>query len=329
LTLIAEEPRVIARRGRIPVAEAARQLEAMDRKGLIFGTPRPGKPAQYRIAQFVVGFWEGQVNHLDRELARDFEEYLPALVDLGVWRKAPQLRTIPVSRSLSYRTEVMSYEQAEVLLRGQTTIGLMNCICRQQQHLLDKGCAKPPESCLAFGMAAEHGIRLGRARPIGSEEALDVLRRAEQAGLVLQPANARAPLFLCTCCGCCCAVLRSLKRHAKPATVVASAFMAKLDAGACKGCGACVERCQMEALRVSDGVAVLNQDRCIGCGLCVTTCPAHALSLSRKEAGSQPAVPRDILETSMKLGRARGKLGLGVLVQMQARSKLDRLLAPR
>ena len=35
--------------------------------------------------QFVVGFWEGQVDRLDRELVEMFEEYLPVYArrDLG------------------------------------------------------------------------------------------------------------------------------------------------------------------------------------------------------------------------------------------------------
>jgi hypothetical protein len=74
LTLIGEEPRVIARRAKIPVEEAARRLEAMDRKGLIFSVQREGQPPQYQALQFAVGFWEGQVNALNRELVQDYEK---------------------------------------------------------------------------------------------------------------------------------------------------------------------------------------------------------------------------------------------------------------
>jgi formate hydrogenlyase subunit 6/NADH:ubiquinone oxidoreductase subunit I len=75
--------------------------------------------------------------------------------------------------------------------------------------------------------------------------------------------------------------------------------------------------------------AVLNLNRCIGCGLCVTTCPTNSLSLVRKPKGKQPYVPKDFMETNIKLGKARGKLGLGKMIGMQAKSKLDRLLAHR
>jgi Na+-translocating ferredoxin:NAD+ oxidoreductase subunit B len=327
LALIPEEARVIARRAGITVEEAARRLDDMDKKGLILGIEHKGEASLYMAQQFVVGFWEAQVNNLTRELVQDFEEYLPTLFDLKSWRKTPQLRTIPVNKSISIQNEVMPYERAEELLRAKESFAVSNCICRQEQHILGKGCDKPEESCMTLGMAAESVVRTGRGRAISREEALEILRRAEKAGLVLQPANAKDPLFICTCCGCCCGVLRSLKRDPKPASLVSSPFLASLDTDTCKGCGACVKRCQMEALQLDDDKAALNLDRCIGCGLCVSTCPTASLSLVRK--AEQPYVPKDIIETSIKMVKGRGKMRVAKLVGMQVRSKLDRLLAPK
>lgn len=85
----------------------------------------------------------------------------------------------------------------------------------------------------------------------------------------------------------------------------------------------------MEALSVAEKKAVLNLDRCIGCGLCVSTCPTGSLSLLRKPKAKQPYVPKDVIETNMKIGKAHGKLGIGKMVGMQVRSKVDRLLAPK
>ena len=327
LTLIPEEPRVIARRAKIPVKEAARRLEEMSKKGILVGIPREGKPPLYMALQFLVGFWESQVNKLDRELIQEFEEYLPFYSDRSVEWKAPQLRTIPVGKSISAQAEVMIYERADELVRAHKAFAVSNCICRQEQRIMGRGCIKPEESCMSFGMAASIVVGGNRGRAISKEEVLAILQRAEEAGLVLQPANAKKAAFICTCCGCCCGVLRNLKRYPKPASLVSSAFVASLHTERCKGCGACVKRCQMEAISLSDKLAVLDPDRCIGCGLCVSTCPTHSLSLLRKPKANQPYVPRDIMETQVKLGKARGKLGIGKMVSMQVRSKVDRLLA--
>lgn len=85
----------------------------------------------------------------------------------------------------------------------------------------------------------------------------------------------------------------------------------------------------MDALSVNHKKAILNLSRCIGCGLCVGTCPTHSLSLVRKPKKKQPYIPQNIIETNIKLGKARGKLGFTKRVGMQIRSKMDRLLSQK
>jgi ferredoxin len=223
----------------------------------------------------------------------------------------------------------MPYERAEELVRAQENFAVANCICRQEKRVLGEGCDKPEESCLSFGTVAEYVVHTDLGRAINQEEALAILHRAEEVGLVLQPANAKDPVFFCTCCGCCCGVLRSLKYDPIPASRVASSFVARLDTETCQGCGTCAERCQMEAVYLDDGKAILDLKRCIGCGLCVTTCPSDSLSMARKPGAEQPSVPKDIVETLINVGQAGGKLGAGELIGLQVRSKVDRLLASR
>jgi H+/Na+-translocating ferredoxin:NAD+ oxidoreductase subunit B len=329
LTLLAEEPRVIARRARITREEAARRLEGMEKKGLIFAVHAPGKPPQYMAQQFVVGIWEFQVNNLAPELVRDFDEYLPTLFAPETWKKVPQLRTIPVGKAIDAQIEVLAYEMAEQLIQTQDRFAVAPCICRREKRVAGQGCDKPLETCLSFGQGAEFYQRNGLGRAISKEEALEVLTVAETAGLVLSPGNAKDALFLCACCGCCCGVLRSVKRYPKPASLVSTAFVVEVNLDTCNGCETCVGRCPMEAVRLDDGKSVLDVDRCIGCGLCVTTCPTDSRRLKRKPESAQPSVPRDVVDTSIKLGQARGKLTTAGLVGVMVKSKIDRLLAPR
>jgi NAD-dependent dihydropyrimidine dehydrogenase PreA subunit len=329
LTLLAEEPRVIARRAGLTSEEAARRLEKMATKGLIYRVQPQDKPPRYIALQMVVGIWEFHINDLDPGLVRDFEEYLPTLFDGETWQKAPQLRTIPVGESVPSQAEVLPYEQAEAIVRAQKRIAVAPCICRRERSLVGDGCDKPLESCLVFGSAADYYLKNGLARAIDLEETLAILERATDAGLVLQPANSKRPSNICCCCGCCCGVLRSLKTHPRPADLVATPFVAEANVGACGGCGQCIDRCQMDALRLEDGVVVLDAERCIGCGLCVPTCPTGALSLARKPEAAQPYVPRNLVDSTIRLGRARGKLGVLEMAGMVTRSTIDRLLARR
>ncbi|MCF8051177.1 MAG: 4Fe-4S binding protein [Desulfobacterales bacterium] len=325
LTLIPETSEIVARRSGLDADTVGFRLEEMARKGLIFRIVSPVGQRRYMAAQFVVGIWEFHLNDLNPEFVRDMHEYIPHLLP-EAW-KVPQLRTIPVGRSITADLHVMPYEKAEELVRRHRKAAVAPCICRREMAVAGKPCDKPEETCVTFGTAADYYLENGLGRPVDAREIIDILQMAEESGLVLQPSNAQRAANICMCCGCCCAVLRNLKTLPRPVDYVVSAFTAAAEADLCQGCEVCVDRCQMDAIRMEEDRPVIDEDRCIGCGLCVTTCPSGALSLVRKPDPEQPEVPKDMVRSALKLARARGKLGLSELVVMQAKSKFDRFLA--
>ncbi|MDT8305580.1 MAG: 4Fe-4S binding protein [Anaerolineae bacterium] len=329
LTLLPEEAPVIAHRAGLSIAEAGEQLATLARKGLCYRRQPKDGPVRYMAIQFAIGIWEFHVQDLDEGLVRDFDEYLPTLLDLDVWRRAPQLRTIPVGESIPTSAEVMPYEQAEMLIRRHSRFAIAPCICRRERSMVGEGCDRPLETCLSMGTAADYYVRNGLGRPAQRDEVLQLLVQADEAGLVLQPGNMRNAGYICMCCGDCCAVLRTVRRHPQPASIVRSAFFSTVNAGLCDGCGTCLERCQMDAIDLDSGIAEILGHRCIGCGLCVTTCPTGAATLQRRPEAEIRYVPRDTIEMHLRLGRARGKLPVGALVHMELRSQLDRLRARR
>jgi Na+-translocating ferredoxin:NAD+ oxidoreductase subunit B len=329
LTLIPEKSCVIARRAGINYEVSEQRLEEMARKGLIYCSYPEKGPPKYQAANFAVGIWEFQVNKLDPEFVRDMDEYWPIFFNLDIWKKTPQMRTIPVNESINVKREVMSYEQAEELIRAYDRISLAPCICRQEHGLKGEICKKPVETCMQFGSIADFYIHHGRGRMITQQEALDVLRLANEHGLILQPNNSRDAAFLCCCCGCCCAVLRNIKRHPCPASLVTTPFIADFKAETCTGCKICIDRCQMEAIKVYTDKVFIDKDRCIGCGLCVSKCPDNALVLLRKPMSEQKDVPKNFSQTYIRLGRKRGKLSIGSMIGMLLKSKLDRIITSR
>ena len=230
-------------------------------------------------------------------------------MNLDIWQKAPQLRTIPVSRSLEASSKILSYERAEELIKNRSKIRVAPCICRREHTMVGEGCDKPEESCLVFGTGAYYYERRGIGRDITVAECLDILKEADKAGLVLQPNNAKRLTNICCCCGCCCQVLIKLKKHPKPAEVVSTPFTVVHDEESCKKCGICVKRCQMDAITMANETVALQQERCIGCGLCISTCPTGSLTLERKPEESQATVPANVLESNILTARARGKMG--------------------
>jgi len=329
LSLIPEDARVISRRAGIPIEEAAERLQEMALKGLLFRMEKKGLPTRFRATQFVIGIWEFQVNRLDPDFVRDMNEYIPALFNKETWERAPQLRAIPVGQSIDPNLNVLQYEKAEELVRAQKKFLEAPCICRREHKMVGEGCDKPEGACLVFGAGADYYQKNGIGRIIDLQETLDILKTADEAGLVLQPSNAREIVNICCCCGCCCQVLKALKRYPKPASLFSTPFLAELDRETCEGCGTCVDRCQMDALKMDEDVASLDLDHCIGCGLCVTTCPTESLTLARKPETEQSVVPKNMVDATIKLAKARGKLSTADLVQMQLKSKLDRFLASR
>jgi ferredoxin len=151
-------------------------------------------------------------------------------------------------------------------------------------------------------------VENGLARFITADQAVDALDRAERDGLVHSPLNAQRPMGMCNCCGCCCGILRGIT-HFKlpPSKVIRSDFYSVCDQNACSGCGECVERCQVKAIRLEDELAGVSRDQCIGCGLCVSTCPTGALTLARKQPEAIPALPAtagDVFK-QLAMGKAR------------------------
>jgi len=329
LTLIPETVRVVAYRCDLDCDTAAKMLEAMWRKGLILKSSGQGKPDRYMASQFVVGIWEFQVNRLDPELVADMEAYIPVLFNADAWRRAPQMRTIPVNRSIDPQLPILPHEAAARLIEKKDRFVVAPCICRQERHLAGQGCDRPLETCISFGDAGSYFVQAGIGRPVNRRTVLDLLETADRAGLVLQPSNSRDPAWICCCCGCCCGVLRTIKTYPRPAELMAAAFSVQLDAARCTGCGICVRRCQMDAFSMAGNRARLDGQRCIGCGLCVSTCPAGALKLMRKPPEKQSPVPANMAVALLRTAWKRKTLTPFSIAAQIGKSQRDRYLSGR
>jgi len=296
LSMKPEPVESIAERAGMDAHSLAPKLEEMARKGLIFRL-RKGSETRYMAAQFVIGIWEYHVNALDEALIALVNEYIPVYFEKSLALKTPQLRTIPLPRSITPEQSVMPYEEARRIIAEQEKIVVAPCICRKEHTMAGKGCDRPLETCLVFGSGAQYYEDNGLGRPIDQEEAMKILQMAEEHALVLQPSNAQKVMSMCLCCGCCSQILKNLKRLPKPADYVASNYFARVRQEDCIGCEECVARCQMEALSVVDGIAQVAAERCIGCGVCVPACPQGAMTLVPKpedQKKTPPAHPFDL-----------------------------------
>ncbi len=300
-----EAPADTARRLGLDPDETAVRLEAMARKGLLFRS-RKGEQVRYAAVPFLVGIFEFQVNRMDPELARDVNEYFES----GFGRtlqsfKTPVMRSIPINREMAIKWPIAPYDDVKAIIEGHETIAVAPCICRTWMGLAEKGCDKPVEVCFMFGSHAAYYVENGMGRYINREEALEIVKHNQEVGLVMQPFNSQKAGGMCSCCGDCCGMLRSLKMQPAPAAAVQSNYYVELDSTECVGCETCVERCQMDAIQIHDGTAEVNLDRCIGCGLCVTTCTGEALQLVKKPESEHYTPPPSGMETYLRIAVER------------------------
>jgi len=203
-------------------------------------------------------------------------------------------KVVPVQRALAALPWVIPTSQAAHILREAAVIALGDCVCRSHY----RNCEAPLDVCLLFDAAAEKRITDGSGREVGVEEALAVLERGAEHGLVhLGLYSPDQPLLsLCSCCSCCCYQLGMLIALDRRDLVVKSDYVASLDASLCDGCGLCLEACHFGACVSGENppgkpgagaTPRVRTDLCYGCGLCAQACPTGALSLlARAEVGA-------------------------------------------
>lgn len=160
------------------------------------------------------------------------------------------------------------------------------CVCR----LVENNCDKPLEVCLSFDSGADYMVKHRKGRRVTKEEAFEILKEAEDAGLVHTMNNQQEkPSLICNCCSDCCFVLRGLSQLYNPRAFTKSNFMPKIDRESCRLCETCVKWCPLQALYrhyphtedLSDDMILVLEERCIGCGVCAHKCPHDAITLVR------------------------------------------------
>ncbi|MCP4133793.1 MAG: 4Fe-4S dicluster domain-containing protein, partial [bacterium] len=178
------------------------------------------------------------------------------------------------------------------------------CACRVSV----KGCDAPTDVCLVFSFTGKFLVERGYAREINKKEAMKVLDRSEENGLVHTSNNSADKAgVICNCCSCCCTILRGKTQLNHPHAFSPSRFEALVESDDCTNCGVCYEdRCPVNAIEVKDDVAFVDAKNCIGCGLCVSTCLTEAIKMIERE--NIPEIPANLKEMGVKVLQEKGKL---------------------
>lgn len=309
MTFVPKSVEHIAASAGVSKESAERRCESMAAKGVVYSRRKKGQMG-YSLVPTVPGLFEfpfmtgGGTPEHDR-LAHLWQQYQ----DEALGREfggsvTPVIRVIPVEQTIDAHSEVLHFDLVSKMLERAETFALAHCACR----VTVRACDKPTETCLMFDGTARFLVERKFAREITKEQALEVLRIGEEAGLVHTCTNSQDRLaVICNCCPCCCIVLKGWTRLKNPYAFARSRWHGSVDAQLCTGCATCRdERCPMAAIEITDDVAAIQPDRCIGCGLCVSTCPEAAISMVPRQDSVFP--PATIQEMGVRVLSEKGRL---------------------
>jgi NAD-dependent dihydropyrimidine dehydrogenase PreA subunit len=200
---------------------------------------------------------------------------------------------------------VLLLHEVEEMIDAATHIALEPCDCRR----LGEHCGRPVDTCLWMDDLALEALERGHSTPersgvcgrrLSREEAREVVRRADKAGLMHtgDPQwRTRGLGAICNCCACDCYPFRAAQILGSKGTWPRSRYVARYDPGACNLCRACVKRCHFGAFSHDGELVVAFASRkaepggkekrpvaydpalCWGCGLCANTCPSGAITM--------------------------------------------------
>ena len=259
----------VAKRCKESEAFVQEQLDKLVAAGIVRSRKADGVDCYY-YPIWVPGIMEGILSNREQcdrypDLGYCFEEYTRRRIDMvaPVFNSGKTgmffMRVMPVMSAIENNSRTASYDEISTLIENATAISVGPCSCRRARRLMGEGCGHLEEDmCMYLNDNAITYSKSGAHRLISKEEAYEVLRRAEDNGLVHeinQTPGFEESTAICNCCGCSCFALRVAEMF-RAKNAIRSNFAAKIDKEKCVACGQCVENCQTNAIK-------LGQKNCI------------------------------------------------------------------
>lgn len=257
----------------------------------------------------------------------------------------PWFTPFPVNASVVKDGAIDPYDDIDALLKSKNKFAVAPCICRGAYYTMaggevpgypedssqlsdftteissNKGYAHI-ETCLSIGEEAQALIDLGAGREITLDEALDIVHRAVDEGLVLERAFSKNAECICCCDRDTCIAINTWKAVAQAQDIAEvrtfkqiSHYDLEVDYNACVRCGTCEPRCPMEAITMDGtfngetGYPQVNAS-CFRCAQCAYVCPQGARMLVPRPLDEIHEYPRTMGEEANEKAAERFESGL-------------------
>ncbi|MDC7286954.1 FAD-dependent oxidoreductase [Blautia schinkii] len=260
---------IVEKCGKSP-SETKHLLDKLTYTGVVkVWTDKKDKKDRYFVNIFAPGMLEMMVNNREQlkkhpEIGKAFEEYtrkrlapMAALFPEGM----AMMRVTPVEQALKDIPGVQPWEKLSYYLDKYDIFSVSDCSCRQSRRVIGEGCGHlEKDICIQMGTGAEYYIRTGRGRQVSREEVKEILKFAEDNGLMHEiPATdgLGETAAICNCCGCSCFSMRIATLFRTP-DAIRSNFTAEVDSEECVACGQCVENCPTNALKLGQRLCAKN-----------------------------------------------------------------------
>jgi len=230
----------------------------------------------FPVEPAVVGFFIETANpEIQEVIAPLFEKVFHTKVSMGEGTHMETWgRIVQVDQEVTVINEILTFETVASLIENAFAISVAFCFCKSKNP-----CHHPREVCMAFDEGAEFVVEKGIARFIDKQEALELLKKTEDAGLIHISTNTKhGSKFVCNCCTCSCFLLKKLTESETPRLFSTSHLVAAIDENLCDTCYRCVDICPFTAISGEEHLQV-HEYRCVGCGLCTHHCLHHAISM--------------------------------------------------
>ena len=293
--------------------------EDLSSRGLLWRTVRAGVP-HYHHLTIAHGMFEYNLDHFwDEGWAGKVMTTLGS--ESGNLNSGtPFYYTMPCSKDVVAYEKILMDDDFEGIVKRNPVIGVSPCQCRMfrmvsageeqnppigSEELKDfkvPACGHSLETCLSFGEEAQYYIDKGIARQIDQEEALAILNRSVEEGMVIQGCFTKESEIICSCHGDCCLILGSYVAAGDEGCAASNSYpnnshyLLNYSKDTCIKCGQCAERCPLFAIAMDDeGYPTVNHV-CMRCGQCGVVCPTGSRTLVAKTEDERIELPLNLLE---------------------------------